>query len=59
MSTKQVVAAIRANVEAYYARTIGYEQFNAEQRRLWDYAHGRSERFADIVARSLMPSMPR
>jgi len=57
MTMKQVAAAIRANVDRWQAREITFEAFDAEQRRLWDYAHGRSERFSDAVARMIMPPM--
>jgi len=57
MTTKEVAGAIRANVDRWQTRTITFEQFDAEQRRLWDYAHGRSERFSDAVARMIMPPM--
>lgn len=50
LTVAQVVAAIRRNVDRWYADEITNEQFRAEQRRLWDYAHGRSRRFEDSVA---------
>lgn len=33
---RELVAAIRANVDRYYADEISYDDFGAEQRRLWD-----------------------
>ena len=49
-----VARMIRANVEAYHARTIDHEAFSAEQDRLWRYAETRSERFIALVSRGIM-----
>lgn len=55
MTTKQVVEAIRANVDRWQERAVTFEEFEAEQFRLWDYAASRSQRFSDIVAQTLCP----
>jgi hypothetical protein len=38
MQTKamQMREALRANVDAYYAKRITYETFSAEGKRIWD-----------------------
>ena len=43
MTSKQIHAAIKSNVNDYHEGTIDYETFSEENRRLWDLA-GKSER---------------
>jgi hypothetical protein len=65
LTTRQIAAAIRANVDRLYAETPKgvkpsdevWARFDAEQRRLWNYAAGRSERFVDAVARLVSPPL--
>ena len=57
MTTRQVSNAIKSNVDAWWTRRISFETFDAEQKRLWDYAQNRSARFLDLVSQQIMPSM--
>ena len=54
-TVESVAKAIRENVDRWQDREITFEQFDSEQRRLWDYAHSRSQRFSDLVAQAVAP----
>jgi hypothetical protein len=55
VTSAQVAQAIRANVDALYDSGRSWEDFDAEQQRLWRYADSRSRRFVDLVAAQVAP----
>lgn len=55
---KEFLAALKRNVDAWYAGRIDHESFTARQRATWDAIHGAGQAVEELVLRALRDQLP-